>query len=165
MKGVQIGKDNMDTMKKVIFWVMIWKHNYFFMTPWPFPICTSFLWKPFPCCFRTFFCFHCIYYPTNICIFKVSQLIFSTCSCTCMISYKWGLNDDTVCRTAQALLGLLIMATVVFLSLTILANMSQQSFCTNYVLLIMMLIFVLIMLCKVWLEMQQDFRECSSGFY
>ena len=74
-------------MNKSCFWVMIWKHEFFIMTPWHFLIFISFCWKLLLCSFQNRSCFHCSYNQKRGCGFKVGKLTFSPC--TGMLSYQW----------------------------------------------------------------------------
>ena len=40
---------------------MTWKHDFFSMTSWIFPLCTPIIWKPLPCSFQNRSCFHSSY--------------------------------------------------------------------------------------------------------
>ena len=44
-------------LKKACFQVMTWKHDFFRMTPWLYPLCTPIIWKPLKSYFQNRSCF------------------------------------------------------------------------------------------------------------
>ena len=59
-------------LKKSGFQVITWKHNFFIMTPWLYPLCTPIIWKPFACSFQNRAC-----YQGKVMTKKLSNLNFS----------------------------------------------------------------------------------------
>ena len=72
-------------LKKSCFQVMTWRHAFFSMTPWLYPLCRPIIWKPLPCSCKNRSCFHSSYNQKKV--LCIEQKSF--CYWTGMISYQW----------------------------------------------------------------------------
>ena len=61
------GHDKKNTCSQI----MAQKHDFLSITPWFFPLCISFIWKPLPCSFQNRSCFPCSYNQKKCWVLKI----------------------------------------------------------------------------------------------